>query len=409
MAKYTLRFSGNGVFPDGVIEISEGQYVLDALEDAGYDVPYSSRVGADSSSVFFLVSGSVDSSDGLFLSDEENAKGLFEGDVTYVTSNSSIIFLGDEGYDYFKKKDENSDGYNERKFEINGAEYKPGESLPGGATHLNKIVLRNYDEDDLGGSVNLYWASEYVTVFGWTGYARTKVKGTSMDEAVLADEFGNYVEADFFNTWGVLFASGASVTDGMILIEPHSDKLPSFAIPVRSGMEAFSKDSMFYHEYEFSVSLPLEGYDELRYSQNGLAMLEKALIANPTPGDDSPASINGTVNDAGDIGPMDGNTNMVYSFVIPNPDPDQSDIIVNYTMRDDHILPDGYVARMIQRYDNTPDDLTDADYGYELITIGEGDAVLQSAPLQSIAEYYAESAWHENALEVFNYADDLLK
>ncbi|MGL3609000.1 hypothetical protein ACSV9I_21010 [Rhizobium sp. G187] len=64
MSKYKLTVNGNGVFPNATIVIDEDTYILDALEDAGYSVPYSGRAGADAATIFMLVSGSVDSSDG---------------------------------------------------------------------------------------------------------------------------------------------------------------------------------------------------------------------------------------------------------------------------------------------------------------------------------------------------------
>lgn len=237
--------------------------------------------------------------------------------------------------------------------------------------------------------------------------AQMIANGTTMDEAVFTDDAGNYAEADAINNGDVLFSSGIDVTDGVMIIEPNTDRLPSFAIPVQPGMEEYSTDSWFYHDYDSSVSVPLNGYDALRFSDDGLAALETALIDNPTPGEDSAASINGTVNDVGNLTPLDGDDNFVFSFVVDNPDPNQSDIVVNYTIDDQHVLADGYVGRMIQRYDNTADDLTDEDYSYSLVTFGEGDAFVQGV-VEGPAELVADYEWYQNSYEIFDTANDSL-
>lgn len=228
-----------------------------------------------------------------------------------------------------------------------------------------------------------------------------------MDEVVVTDADGNYAEVNVINNGGVLFSSGINVTGGLMIIEPNTDRLPSFAIPVQPGMEEYSTGIMLYHDYDASVSVPLNGYDELRFSDDGLDALEAALIANPTPGDDNPASVNGTRNDVGDLLPFDGDDNFVYSFVVSNPNPNQSDIVINYTIRGEHSLSDGYVSRMIQRHDNTPDDLTDEDYSYSLVTFGEGDTFIQGA-LEGPTSLMAAYEWYQNSYEIFDAANDSL-
>lgn len=306
-----------------------------------------SMVVADARTAFMLLSGSVDSSEGTFVEDELRASGVFKSDVTYVKSDSSRYFLSEEGY--------------------NELSAKIGPSGDG-ATILSPIIVNG----DSGGGGNSG---------GTLGYT------------------------DFLEKMGVLFSSGIDLTDGIMLIKPNTEKIPSFVIPARSGMEAYSSDSMFYHSYEFSASVSLDGYEALQNNKNGLEALERALISNPTPGNDGPTSINGTVNDAGNLVPFDGDDNLVYSFVVDNKNPDQSDIIVNYTIGGEHVLASGYVGRMVQSSDNTPDNLTDAVYSYSLITFGEGDAFLQRA-FERPAEYMAESAFYQNSLEIFGAANE---
>ena len=233
------------------------------------------------------------------------------------------------------------------------------------------------------------------------------VNGTTADEFVFTDEAGNYAEADVINNGDVLVSSGIDVTDGVMIIEPNTDRLPSFAIPVQPGMEEYSIDSRFYHDYSSFVSVSLNGYDALRFSDDGLAALEAALIDNPTPGDDTAASINGTRNDVGDLTPLDGDDNFVFSFVVANDNPNQSDIVVNYTIDGEHVLSHGYDGRMIQRYDNTPDNLNDEDWSYSLFTFGEGDAFIQGA-IEGPAELVADYEWYQNSYEIFDTANEYL-
>jgi ferredoxin len=65
--------------PDGsekVVEVRPGQYLLEAGEDAGLDLPYSCRSGACSDCTGRLAAGTVDQSEGSYLSEEDMAKGF---------------------------------------------------------------------------------------------------------------------------------------------------------------------------------------------------------------------------------------------------------------------------------------------------------------------------------------------
>ncbi|MEI7174463.1 2Fe-2S iron-sulfur cluster-binding protein [Pectobacterium carotovorum] len=74
----------------------DDKYILDAGEDAGFDLPYTDRSGAGSSSVARLISGQVDQSDGSFLSDEEKAAGFFLTDTSYPLSDCIVRFFAEE-------------------------------------------------------------------------------------------------------------------------------------------------------------------------------------------------------------------------------------------------------------------------------------------------------------------------
>ena len=72
------------------VQCADDQYILDAIDDAGIDAPYSCRAGACSSCAGKVISGTIDQEEQSFLDDDQMETGFALLCVSYPLSDVTV-------------------------------------------------------------------------------------------------------------------------------------------------------------------------------------------------------------------------------------------------------------------------------------------------------------------------------
>lgn len=90
MTKYKVKLIIGYEENEKTIEVDDDQYILDAAEEEGIELPYSCKTGACSSCTCKVISGKVDQNEQSFLEDGQIEKGFALLCVSYPRSDLVI-------------------------------------------------------------------------------------------------------------------------------------------------------------------------------------------------------------------------------------------------------------------------------------------------------------------------------